>query len=216
MRVASRRAVETEVGKHFKKPFAEVSQTELDQLRTLYLTDDEIVGLGEAENLVALQVLVVDSKNFQSLDGIEKVSQLRKLSVNAGKRLEDLGPLRQLQFLEELVLQNCRLADLAPLGGLLRLQVLDIRESEVENLRRLASLRSLEKLWLPANRVVDLEPLRNLSKLKSLLLMDNPIKVLEPLHGLESLELLDVRRTEVSASEVERFKAAVPNCEVRH
>ena len=215
-RVDSWRAVEAAVGKRFKKPFEEVSQTELDQLRTLYLTDDQIVDLGEAANLVALQVLVVDSKSFQSLNGIEKLSQLRKLSVIAEKRLEDLEPLGRLQFLEELVLQKCRLADLAPLGGLLRLQVLDIRESEVENLRRLDSLRSLEKLWLPQNRIVDLEPLRNLSKLKSLLLTDNPIKVLEPLHGLKSLELLDVRRTEVSASEVAKFKAAVPNCEVRH
>ncbi len=46
--------------------------------------------------------------------------------------------------------------------------------------------------------------------------MDNPIKLLGPLHGLKSLELLDVRKTEVSESEVEKFKAMVPNCEVRH
>ena len=212
----SRQAVEASIAKQFKKPFEELSQTELDQLRTLYLVDDQIVDLGGAASLVALQVLILESKGLQNLEGIEKLSQLRRLTVRADKQVDDLGPLSQLDFLEELSLQDCRLTDLTPLTRLVRLESLDIRESEVESLELLESLQSLEKLWLPQNRVSDLEPLRNLSKLKSLLLMDNPIKVLEPLHGLKSLELLDVRKTEVSASEVEKFKAAVPNCEVRH
>ena len=212
----SRQAVEASIAKPFKKPFEEISQAELDQLRTLYLVDDNIVDLGGAANLVALQVLILQSKSLRHLQGIEKLSQLTKLTVRAEKQVDDLGPLSGLEFLEELSLQNCRLTDLTPLTGLLRLQVLDIRESEVESLELLRPLKLLEKLWLPQNRVSDLEPLRNLSKLKSLYLMDNPIKVLEPLYELKSLQLLDVRKTEVSKSEVEKFKAAVPNCQVRH
>ena len=209
-------AVEASIAKPFKKPFEELSQTELDQLRTLYLVDDKIIDLGGAVNLVALQVLTLQSKSLQNLQGIEKLSQLTKLTVRGEKQIDDLGPLSGLKFLEELSLQDCRLTDLTPLTDLLRLQVLDIRESEVESLELLRPLKSLEKLWLPQNRVSDLEPLRNLSKLKSLRLMDNPIKLLEPLHGLKSLEFLDVRKTEVNKSEVEKFKAAVPDCEVRH
>ena len=214
--IGSHQLVQDRIARGFKKPFEEILQTELDQLRTLYLVDDNIVDLGGAANLVALQVLILQSKSLRHLRGIEKLSQLTKLTVRAEKQVDDLGPLSGLEFLEELSLQNCRLTDLTPLTGLLRLQVLDIRESEVESLELLRPLKLLEKLWLPQNRVSDLEPLRNLSKLKSLYLMDNPIKVLEPLYELKSLQLLDVRKTEVSKSEVEKFKAAVPNCDVRH
>jgi len=212
----SQQAVESSIAKQFKKPFEELSQTEFDQLRTLYLVDDKILDLGGAANLVTLQVLILQSKSLRHLHGIEKLSQLTKLTVRAGKQIDDLGPLSGLKFLEELALENCRLADLTPLTGLLKLQVLDIRGSEVASLELLRPLKSLRKLWLPANQVSDLEPLRELSQLKDLYLADNPVKVLEPLHELKSLELLDVRRTQVNESEVEKFKAAVPDCKVRH
>ena len=35
-------------------------------------------------------------------------------------------------------------------------------------------------------------------------------------HGVQSLKLLDVRRTRVSPVEVEKFRAALPDCKVRH
>ena len=214
--VNSRQAVEASIAKPFKKPFEEISQTELDQLRTLYLVDDKIVELGGAANLVTLQVLILQSKSLRHLHGIEKLSQLTELTVRAEKQIDDLGPLSGLKFLEELALENCRLADLTPLTGLLKLQVLDIRGSEVASLELLRPLKSLRKLWLPGNQVSDLEPLRELSQLKDLYLADNPVKLLEPLYELKSLELLDVRRTQVNESEVEKFKAAVPGCKVRH
>jgi internalin A len=80
----------------------------------------------------------------------------------------------------------------------------------------LKKLESLEELWLPNNQVKDLNPLRELSRLEVLYLADNPIEVLTGLHELGSLKLLDVRRTQVSASEIEKFKAALPDCKVRY
>ena len=208
--------IEDLVAKQLNKPFEEISQSELDQLRTLYLVDDNIVQLGKATDLVALQVLIVQSRTLRDLQGLEKLSQLTKLTVHAGSQVDDLVPLSHLEFLTELQLQYCRLHDLVPLQGLPRLEVLDLRESEVSNLEPLKYLKSLQKLWLPGNQVTDLKPLRELSQLKDLRITGNPIKSLAGIYELESLERLDIRGTEVSEDEIERFKAALPACKVYH
>ena len=212
----SNQIIQDLIGKQLKKPFGEIQQSELDAIRTLYLVNDDIVHLGKAADLVALQSLTVQSKNLRDLRGIEKLTQLCTLTVIAEKQLDDLEPLRRLEFLGDLSLQNCRINDLRPLQGLVRLGNLDIRESEVVNLEPLRHVKTLERLWLPGNQITDLNPLRDLSQLKYVYLTDNPLKTLAGLYELESLELLDIRRTEVSEKEVEKFKAALPNCKVRH
>ncbi|MFP6617720.1 MAG: leucine-rich repeat domain-containing protein [Pirellulaceae bacterium] len=214
--LASRQVIEGLLARQLEKPFAEISQGELDQLRTLYLLDDNISSLVLAPELVGLEVLTVKSRNLRGLQGLERLSQLTKLSVAAGNHLVDLTPLSVLALLTELQLSDGRITDLGPLRELTRLQVLHVSEGEVEDLEPLKELKSLRELWLPQNQVKDLNPLRDLSGLEVLYLTDNPIEVLAALHELDSLKLLDVRRTQVSASEIEKFKAALPDCKVRH
>ena len=213
---ASRQVIEGLIAKKLEKPFAEISQGELDQLQMLYLVDDNIFSLLRAPKLGGLEVLTVKSRNLRGLQGMERLSQLKKLSVTAGNQRADLTPLSRLEMLTELQLNNGRITDLGPLGGLTRLRVLHVSESEVVDLDPLKKLESLEELWLPNNQVKDLNPLRELSRLEVLYLADNPIEVLTGLHELGSLKLLDVRRTQVSASEIEKFKAALPDCKVRY
>ena len=214
--LASRQVIEGLIAKQLKKPFAEISQGELDQLRMLYLLSDNIFSLELAAELVSMEVLTIKSRNLRGLQGMEKLSQLKKLSVTAGHQLDDLAALSGLEFLVELQLAECRIADLGPLEGLSRLRVLHVSESEVVDLEPLKNIKSLQELWLPENQVKDLGPLGGLSQLEVLYLADNPIRGLEALHGLQSLKLLDVRRTQVSPAEVEKFKAALPDCKVRH
>ena len=212
----SRMLIENVIAAQLKKPFGEIQQSELDAVRTLYLVNDDIVHLGKAADLVALQSLTVQSKSLRDLQGIEKLSQLCTLTVIAEKQLGDLEPLRRLEFLGDLSLQNCRIHDLGPLQGLVRLGSLDIRESEVVDLEPLRHLKTLQKLWLPGNRITDLNPLRELSQLKDLRITGNPIKSLAGIYELEALERLDIRGTQISEVEIETFKAARPACKVFH
>gem|GEM_PF-5513417 len=214
--LASRQVIEGLIAKQLEKPFAEISQRELDQLRMLYLLNDNIFSLELATDLVGLEVLTVKSRNLRGLQGMEKLSQLKKLSVTAGNQLDDLAALSGLEFLVELQLAECRIADLGPLEGLSRLRVLHVSESEVVDLEPLRNMKSLQEVWLPDNHVKDLGPLGGLSQLEVLYLADNPIQDLASLHGLSSLKLLDVRRTRVSPAEIEKFKATLPDCKVRH
>jgi len=214
--LASRQVIEGLIAKQLEKPFAEISRGELDQLRMLYLLSDNIFSLELAAELVGMEVLTIKSRNLRGLQGMEKLSRLKKLSVTAGHQLDDLAALSGLEFLVELQLADCRIADLGPLEGLSRLRVLHVSESEVADLEPLGSMKSLQEVWLPDNQIKELGPLGGLSQLEVLYLADNPIRELAALHGLQSLKLLDVRRTRVSPAEVEKFKAALPDCKVRH
>jgi Leucine-rich repeat (LRR) protein len=208
--------IEGIIAKQLGKSVADISEQELGRLRMLYLVNDNIFSLGLATELASLEVLTVKSRNLRDLQGMEKLSQLKKLSITAGHQIDDVTPLTGLEFLAELQFNDCRIADLGPLRELPRLKVLHVSEGEVVDLDPLKNMKTLEALWLPENQVKDLNPLRALSQLEVLYLADNPIRELAALHGLQSLKLLDVRRTQVSPAEVEKFRAALPDCKVRH
>lgn len=102
----------------------------------------------------------------------------------------DLTPLSIFTSLETLDLSNNPIKDIGPLRGLKKLKSLDISNTYVRDLSPLFEHEALEHLNVKATMVVSLEGLP------------------------ESLRLLQVD-AELGPAELERFKRAHPQCEVR-
>ena len=78
----------------------------------------------------------------------------------------------------------------------------------------LEEIVNLQVLNYNQSEISDLEPLRALTNLQVLACMSNHISDLEPLRTLTNLQGLDCHLNQISDSEKNKFKKAVPNCEV--
>jgi len=105
------------------------------------------------------------------------------------------------------------------LEKIVNLQKLDFsgdwnKKGEISDLEPLRALTNLQELKCHLNQISDLEPLRALTNLQVLVCYSNQISDLEPLRTLTNLQGLDCHLNQISDSEKNKFKKAVPNCEV--
>nr|MDO8112040.1 leucine-rich repeat domain-containing protein [Candidatus Sigynarchaeota archaeon] len=129
------------------------------------------------EHLSYLTELNVHYKFINSLEGLERAVNLRKL-VASGNNLSDITPLGPLTNLVELDLHWCQITDLAPLANLRNLQDLDLHDNHIFHIEALRGLTQLDYLDLDQNIITDLRPLQGLTNLRTLCLgryTDNPI-----------------------------------------
>ncbi len=90
-----------------------------------------------------------------------------------------------------------------------------LKESEISSLEPLRQLTNLQELSCSYNQISDLEPLRQLTNLQKLNCSNNKLIDLEPLCQLTNLQELDCSRNQIIPAKIEKFKKAVPNCEVK-
>jgi len=75
---------------------------------------------------------------------------------------------------------------------------------------------NLAKLDCHSKNLTHLEPLRECPCLQAVNCRDNQLTSLEPLYGFKNLRKLDCRdNPSLSEAEIERFKKAVPSCEIK-
>ncbi len=80
----------------------------------------------------------------------------------------------------------------------------------------LLAILSLTKLDCHSKNLTDLEPLRECPCLLIVNCRDNQLTSLEPLYGFKNLRKLDCRDNPfLSEAEIERFRKAVPSCEIK-
>lgn len=163
-------------------------------LQRLYIAPDytqtlqpehRINDITPLRNLSKLEDLTISSASLKSLDGLQNLNNLKRLT---------------LQY-------NGELSDLKPLGGLTSLEELDLTGNHVTELSPIGHLPKLHKLVLDTNPLVDLEPLRGLKGLTELsfadltLASDNPHPKpigLKPLSGLTGLVKLNMEAARVA------------------
>lgn len=82
------------------------------------------------------------------------------------------------------------------------------------DLPSLASLTRLELLGLTGTRVLNVLPIARLSTLKVLYLRHTKVSRVSPLSRLKNLRLLNLQKTLVTPHEIDKLRAALPDCDI--
>ena len=135
--------------------------------------------------------------DLEDLSPLKNLENLQHLDLN-NTQVSDLSPLKNLENLERLAIQNTEVIDLSPLENLENLKVLFVFSTQVSNLCPLKNLRNLERLSIQDTEVIDLSLLKNLENLKVLYVGNTKVSDLNPLKNLENLKELSVNHTKVS------------------
>ena len=141
--------------------------------------------------------LAADSSGIQNLQGIQRLTALRQVSLNENQ-IQNLQPLASLHNLERLLLDDNRVQNLAPLAGLTNLEWLWLDHNQVRELEPLSALTRMTWLTLWGNQVEDLRPLSRMTDLNALWLADNRIEDLAPLQGLISIEAISLANNRIT------------------
>jgi len=114
--------------------------------------------------------------------------------IKPNKRIAlNISPLKKLNTLEKLVIQDMPIYDTEPL----------------------TSMTNLKYLVLENTSITDIRPVRNLHNLKRLFLDGTEISNLEPLKNLKNLEYLNIKRCEnITEEQVKDLQKALPNLEI--
>jgi internalin A len=230
---ASSVAVLTARAQQLVQPFQEVEQAvkTLRQEKVSTRLDSLEVQVEKIQSVISLRKLwwfqldepwpaifkeAIGIKGEPTKDELEAILSLTKLECYEQK-LTHLEPLRALTGLQTLECWNNQLTSLEPLRACTGLQTLWCWNNQLTSLEPLRALTGLQSLSCSYNQLANLEPLRALTGLQSLLNCSyNQLTSLEPLHGLKSLKELHCEgNPSLSQQEIQRFKKAVPACQVK-
>ncbi len=109
---------------------------------------------------------------------------------------------------------HLRSDDLQALSALSRMENLGISDCGISDISFLSNLTGLTFLQISDNRVKDLSPIAGMKYLKTLYIDNNPITDLTPLYGLAALRTLSMKGIDVSQSQLDALREALPNCSI--
>ena len=169
-------------------------------------------------------------------ENLQRIVDMRKLSVSDNMSVQSLEPLTVFLILEDLTLHNTAVSNIAPITSLPNLKSLAVTSSPINSLERINMLQQLERLNVENTSVEDLEPvfelknlkilniggtqvkklkgLEELTQLESLTINNTRIKNLKSLNGLYKLKELKCFNIDVKASKIEDYKRAHPHVNV--
>ncbi len=130
-------------------------------------------------------------------ENLQRVADMRKLSITDDLKVKSLEPLTVFLMLEDLTLHNTGVSDIAPVTTLPNLKSLTITSSPINSLERIDLLTQLENLNVENTPVEDLEPVFELKNLKTLNIGGTQIKKLKGLEELTNLESLTINNTRI-------------------
>lgn len=136
------------------------------QTLLLFKFNPSASDLSGLTGLPQLGYLDLRQPKISSLEGIQKLSGLKKLSLSYASKITSLEHILKLDHLEELELSNCKsVEDFDVVGGLTSLKRLEIVQcGDLPSLNFLKSLTALESISIDTNVVDgDLSLLDNIS-----------------------------------------------------
>jgi hypothetical protein len=122
--------IETAIRKIIAKPEGELTKADLDKVKVLVMTGQELTSLENLEKLTKLEKLNVFNNNLIDANGLEELTQLQQvnLGINLLNDVKALGKIKQLLVLNlgnnpnltraqiaelQKALPNCRIAHTA-------------------------------------------------------------------------------------------------------
>ncbi len=145
------------------------------------------------------------------------MSLLAKLGIfNLEDRFAlDLSPLKKLNNLETLIIEDTNVKNLKVLKNLTNIQELSLCDTQFSNLEYIRKYANLKSLDIYNTQVSDLEPLRELKSLKKLCADKTPVSNLEPLKELKNLIFLDISNCKnITDEQVEDLRKALPELRI--
>lgn len=156
---------------------------------------------------------ISQSRGIEDLETLKHFHQLQIFRMN-DVQISDLRPLQFFPNLIELHCNNNPISNLKPISSLRKIKVLDCSNTLVRNLSDLKDLTELEELNVSGTQIRNLRPISNLVSLKRLDIYNTKVFSLRPIESLKNLELLRCYNTRIWQYFIDRFKKAVPSCEV--
>jgi len=145
-----------------------------------------------------IRVLDATGKNIKDLLGIENLVNLRRLNLEKND-ISNIEPLRQLNNLEELCLDNNDIRDINALENIISIENLSLSSNRIEDISHLKNLKSLKKLKLDSNDIMDIGPLAEINKLEYINLSGNKINNIVILNKLENLNSLYLENNSITS-----------------
>ena len=164
------------------------------------------VTIGGEEYSTALTELDLSDRGLtnEDIQGLEKMTNLTRLSLDGNRDITDLSPLSQLTNLKDLNLSNTGATDLSPLAGLTNLTKLNIANPDISDLSPLSNLTNLTTLYLDdgsltSSKILDLSPLSSLVNMEQLYIPPTPnytdFSPLSSMTKLRELTMMGTRHT---------------------
>ena len=159
---------------------------------------DKPEGKIYAIDVKAITVLVATGKNIKDISGIENLVNLNRINLEKNS-ISNIEPLKQLNNLEEVCLDNNEIKDINALENITSIESLSLSSNRIEDISILKNLKNIEKLDLGKNEITDISPLAEMQYLEYLNLSSNKINNIDKLNSLENLNSLYLEKNSVTS-----------------
>lgn len=161
-----------------------------------------LTGLHDLHWFPNLHTLMIWFHNFESLNGIENLDELRELSL-VGNGISDITAISKLILLRAVDLKDNDIENTTALASLIYVGKLILSNNKVADISALRTMKFINTLYLDGNNITNIEALRNLRFLRYLQLDQNKIgdrgvDVLSRLTSLTELYLCGCSITNIS------------------
>ena len=171
--------------------------SDLTNLRSLYLGNNDISDITPLSNLINLTNLALGNNDISNITPLSNLTNLTTLNLN-DNFVSNITPLSNLINLTNLDLGNNDISDITLLSNLINLTNLALGNNDISNITPLSNLTNLTTLNLNDNFISDIALLSGLTNLRSLNLGNNDIADISVLSGLTSLEWLSLYSNSIS------------------
>ena len=172
----SAKVIEAAIRYELKNPTGELTKADYEKVTQLGLHRSHLTEIPkELEKLNQLKTLWLSDNQLTDVTGLEKLDQLKKLYLQNNQLTELPKGLEKLDQLTYLHLSDNQLADVTGLEKLNQLKTLWLSDNQLTEVPKgLEKLTQLEGLLLDANNLTSVKDLEKLTKLKELYLENNP------------------------------------------
>ena len=193
----------------------ELKSNEKDYLR---MAD---IYCAEGETDRAIQILYLGYSHLGSdkiADRLEELKGQKGAVTPAPQQQSNVTIAGKLvdSAVSSLVLTGTRLKadDLTAIASLTRMENLGISDCGISDISFLSGLSGMTFLQISDNSVRDLTPIAGMKYLKTLYIDNNPISDFTPLYGLAALRTLSMKGIELSQTQLDALKEALPDCSI--
>lgn len=169
----------------------------------------------ELHKATASPNIKIEGANITDLEPLVSFVNLKEVEIS-DVPLQDISAIALMENLEKLRITQAPIMTLTPLANLTELQELNLSNTGVEDLRPLAALTKLNILNLSGTNIKRLNGLENLYDLRNLDIANTNTRSLKPILNLTNMEQLKCFNTRINKRQVDNFKKANPDCDVRY
>ncbi|GAB3654459.1 hypothetical protein GCM10028791_25190 [Echinicola sediminis] len=169
----------------------------------------------ELHLLTSSREVVIKRKSINSLRPLVDFVNLQSLSVH-DVPLYDISDIPSMELLQKLEISQSPISELEAIGSLKNLESLNLSNTGVEDLRPLETLTKLKTLIISGTGVKRLKGLETLGSLEELDIASTNVRSIRPIEELTNLKRLICFNTRINSRQIDSFKEANPDCDVRY